>query len=263
MLKSIRVMSQPNHQAEVADLLAWAKARTWFYAFELPDRTSTSTNVSLAVQTFHTARRAVMLDALKRCGNGSTAGLSCLDLASHEGFFSLALARETASVHGIDLNAESVMAAQRMAKLCGINNAAFTVGDALQIGKETTPADFVLLFGLLYHSEEPLRMLRIAAGLARRMLLIETQIAPFDIETNIEWGAYMAFNPVRGLFALVTDAPHREGGPSGFALVPSLRSLTYFLETLGFAQVRVLKGDFAGAEQLARGHRVIVEAVRA
>lgn len=120
-------------------------------------------------------------------------------------------------------------------------------------------ADFVLLYGLIYHLENPIHTLRLAARMARRHLLVETQVFPYDVSGRIEDGHYAWQRAVEGVFSLSVDYPQgREGGSTDLALVPSLNALTFLLRSFGFSRVEVLPPGPEDYEQFRRGSRVIV-----
>jgi hypothetical protein len=92
--------------------------------------------------------------------------------------------------------------------------------------------------------------------------LIETQLAPFDIEGRIEWGTWTTFGDVLGFLTLVRDQDNAEGDLTDLALVPSPGVLKRFLPSLGFARLEVVLPPDARAERLARGSRAVVVAYR-
>lgn len=248
---------------DLQELRDWANQRLWFYKFQLPDGTAPPCSSSPAIQVFHEARRVAMLDVLAAEFGDLRSDIDCIDLSSHEGYFSFALAPFVRSVRGVDVNPDSVNSALRMAALLGLKNVSFAEADIRQLDQEhIAEADFVLLFGLIYHAEDPVRMLRIASGLTKRVLLIETQLSGFEISGEIEWGAYFWQRSIEGHFLVVEDHAGREGGNTGIALVPSPNSLRFLLSKLGFSRIEFVHADFGDAEQLVRRRRAIVAAFR-
>lgn len=237
--------------------------RTWFYRFRLPDGAVTRTDSNQEVLNLHEARRRAMLHVLDLRFPERVREIDAIDLASHEGWFSLELAKRVRRVRGYDINPASVEAAQRVCALFPVANLEFAIADvrAMQ-APGTPPAEFVLLFGLLYHVEDPFRILRIAASLATDTLLIETQLTGWDISGAVEFGSYEWRKPILGWFALVDDDHNREGGTTGVALIPSLEAVRQSLLRLGFVRVQVIDAFNAGAEQLRRGQRAIIAAFR-
>lgn len=246
-----------------AKTLAWAKNRVWFYGFGLPDGSVTATNTTQEVARLHEARRRAMVAVLDRRFGSRLSRIDAIDLASHEGWFSLDLAKRVRAVRGFDVNPESVAAARNMSELLRIENVSFEISDVRDIQTdEVQPASFVLLYGLLYHAEDPIRMLRIAAALTTDTLLIETQVAPWEFTGSVEWGSSESRKPVLGWFALIDDDDNREGGNTGLALVPSIEAIRQALLRLGFARADVVT-DFNGdAEQMRRGQRAVIAGFR-
>jgi Methyltransferase domain len=133
-----------------------------------------------------------------------------IDLACHQGYFSIALAELTQRVTGLDMNAESLADAARIMEAMGIGNVRLQPCNVQEIDtSKIEPADVVLMFGLIYHIEGPLRLLQCAAGWCKDTLLIETQLTPFELETKIEWGSHSHFRDVLGLYSLVDVQENR------------------------------------------------------
>jgi hypothetical protein len=119
--------------------------------------------------------------------------------------------------------------------------------------------DFVLLFGLIYHLEDPIHAIRLASQMCRKHILIETQIFPYDISGGLEDGHYTHIRQIEGVFGLTPDYPHlREGGSTDIALVPSLNALLFLLKAFGFSETLVLPSESDDYEQYRRGKRVII-----
>jgi hypothetical protein len=235
------------------------KNRVWFYEFELPDGSRTRTDIPPEVLAIQTSRREKLRRVIRdRVGDAS--GLTALDIASHEGYFTIELARHFADVHGIEIRPESRHAAEQMSAALGIPNVRYTQADFTRLQYDPTlEADFVLLYGLLYHVENPVHVLRLAARLARTHILVETQVFPYDITGLVEDGHYLWQRRVHGVFSLSLDYPQgREGGSATLALVPSVGALLFLLGEFGFKQVEVIKPDADDYEQFRRGSRVVV-----
>lgn len=236
-----------------------AKERVWFYEFDLPDGSRTRTDIAPEILHIHTSRR----DKLRRVIEQRVPGarqLTALDFASHEGYFSIELARHFASVRGLELRPESLAAARLMTKVLGVGNVEFAAADLQTLQPdERLCADFVLVYGLIYHLENPIHTLRLAAALARKHILVETQVFPYDLSGPIENGSYRSQREVHGVFSLSADAHlTREGGSTDLALVPSLNALVFILRHLGFKDIEVIRPDPDDYEQFRRGARVVV-----
>jgi tRNA (mo5U34)-methyltransferase len=247
---------------DLAALEQWALGREWFYRYQLPSGAVTPGPIE-PILRLHEARRDMMLSVLAERFGDRLSQIDCIDLASHEGFFSFELARRTQSVRGVDVRGDSVEAARKMAVLQGLTNTEFVTRDVNDLSVASfAPADFVLLYGLIYHTEDPVRVLRIASELTRDTLLIETQVTGLELGGGVEWGHYKAHKPIEGMFVVIADDQHREGGTTGIALIPSVSALRFILGRMGFAKVQVIAPPVDEPEQLARGHRVVIAAHR-
>jgi len=240
------------------DDLATIKQRQWFYEFDLPDGTRTVTDIPEAVKLVHTTRRDKLRDVIA-AEVPNAAELTAIDFASHEGYFSLELARHFRSVRGIELRQDSLEAAQLITRTLGVQNIAYEQGNVLDLKPSPEQAaDFVLVYGLLYHLEEPIRALRNAAALSRRHIMIETQVFPYDISGRLEDGYYEWQREVVGMFSLSVDYDRREGGNTDLAIVPSLNALLFLLKHFGFTRTRVIQTGPEDYEQFRRGSRVMI-----
>jgi len=94
----------------MSDLMRTVKEQKWFYEFRLPDGSTTDSYLPPHVRAIHLTRgaRAPPVLAL-RDWSSSTA----LDVACHEGFYSLVLNDYFGSVTGLDKNAGSLNKARQ------------------------------------------------------------------------------------------------------------------------------------------------------
>jgi hypothetical protein len=110
-------------------LLERVRARQWFYEFELPDGTRTRSTLPPGVELIHTTRLALMEKRLDRAVGRECAGLTAVDLACHQGWFALKLARRGFdSILAVDARAEHLADAQLMADVLGVKDAACRCG---------------------------------------------------------------------------------------------------------------------------------------
>ena len=235
------------------------KQRAWFYPFALPDGTTTRCDIAEAIQEIHHTRARHLHSVIARKIADPEAA-TAIDFASHEGFFAVELARHFAQVRGYELRRRSVEAARLIAEVLDVRNVSFTEADltALPFDPDLV-ADFVLVFGLLYHLENPIQLLRLASQMTRTHILIESQVFPYDISGRIENGAYDSQRPFAGVFALTRDFPdRREGGSADLALVPSLNALLFLLRQFGFVEIEVIAPEPHDYEQFRRGSRVMI-----
>ncbi len=235
------------------------KQRKWFYRFDLPDGTSTQSDVPEHILKIHTSRSHHLRQIIQNKVIHSKQ-MTAIDFACHEGFFSIELAKHFAVVHGFEFRTESLTAARLITDLLGVPNVNYVNADLQQMNfKPELGADFVLVFGLIYHMEDPIHVIRLASQFSRRYILIESQVVPYDISGRVEDGSYENQRQTEGVFALVRDYPQAHtGGSTELALVPSLNALLFLLREFGFTEIEVLTPDLDDYEQFRRGSRVIV-----
>lgn len=241
------------------DILKIIKERIWFYEFELPDGTYTETNVPAEILPIHTHRRDRLIDIIHNNIQDSHS-LTAFDLASHEGYYSIAMSPYFKSVTGFEIRDSSRHAATMITEFLNINNVSYVEADLQNMAfVPDQTADLVLLYGLIYHMEDPIHVLRLASQMSRRHILVETQVFPYDINGRIEDGGFSNLRQIEGVFGLAPDySAHREGGSTDVALVPSLNALLYLLRNFGFSNLHVLPSGPGSYEQFTRGQRVIV-----
>ena len=244
------------------DPLGEIRARRWFYEFDLPDGTRTLSGLPAGVESVHTTRRVMLDAALDHAGARDCSGLTAVDLACHQGWFALHLARRNfASILGVDARAGHLEDAALMARVLGIPTFAtrrldIEAAAAADIGEH----DLTLMLGVLYHLENPVRALRLARAVTRRLLVIETQVVP-HMHGLIEWGAEP--RPLQGVFGVVDETPERHAGEAslhGICLAPSAPTLHWMLGRVGFGRVVQIIPPWYGYQQLVRGSRVMFAA---
>jgi len=242
-----------------ASRLQQVKERTWFYEFELPDGSLTKTDVPEAVRPIHTSRRDKLLEVI-RTRVPDARSQTAFDLASHEGYYAVELARHFKTVRGYEIRQSSREAADLISGALGVRNVEYVAADLQTMAFDPAQtADFVLLYGLIYHLEDPIHTLRLACQMARKHILLETQIFPYDVTGQLEDGHYVNQRPIEGVFGLTPDyASRREGGSTDIALVPSLNALLFLLRNFGFPDPVVLPSPDGDYEQFRRGSRVVV-----
>jgi len=236
------------------------KNRIWFYEFDLPDGSRTKSDLPDAVKQIHESRRVRLREIIeeKVAPHERT---TAFDFASHEGYFSIELAKYFGSVTGFELRDESREAAEDITRFLGLSNIDFKKTDlqAPSAFSVPEPADFVLMYGLLYHLENPIITLRLASQFSKKHILIETQVSTFDVSGKIEDGHFQWQRDIQGTFVIAADyLSGREGGSTNIALIPSLRALVFLLQSVGFTHTEVLEPLPNDYEQFARGSRVIV-----
>jgi len=241
------------------DNLDLVKAQQWFYEFTLPDGSTTNSYLPDFVRPIHHTREKALRLFLDEYGKKGTFK-NALDISCHEGYYTLLLANYFEKVVGIDKNADSLEKAKLITDVMGNKNINY-IHTALEDWKDDEPGDFVLCFGLLYHIENPVEIMRKLANLTKKAICIESQILPSDSYMQVEDGCFKKQREIRGTFGLCMDYPTiTEGGLTELALVPSRDALISLLEYFGFVNIRFYKPVEGDYEQFVRGHRVIIYA---
>ncbi len=234
------------------------RARQWFYEFDLPDGTRTRSTLPAGVEKIHATRLEMMEGALDAAVGKDCSALTAVDLACHQGWFALHLARRGfKSIVAVDARAEHLADAQLMADVLGVRTLRPVQLDieearAEQIGTH----DVTLMLGLLYHLENPVRALRLARAVTRRVLLIESQVVP-HVSGVVDWGSWQFQRHMVGNFGIIdeTEETHApEAAIRGICLAPSIPALEWLLGRVGFARVERLLPPAGGHEQLV-GHK--------
>ncbi|WP_376691813.1 class I SAM-dependent methyltransferase [Wenzhouxiangella sp. EGI_FJ10409] len=241
-------------------------AREWFYPFELPSGRVTPTYNDGQLDPVHATRLRMMNQMLDWTWGRELDGLRAVDLGCHQGFFAASLAqRGCREVLGIDARQSLVDDSNLMASALGLDNLRAVQSDIHAVDAERLGRfDIVLMFGLLYHLEDPVGALRIAHALTGRLCLIETQVAP-HMAGPVDFGHHTCVKDMKGCFGIVdeTDATHvDEAGTRGICLLPSTPALLWILGKIGFKRVGLVKPPPDAYEQLSTGKRVMVAAFR-
>lgn len=246
----------------MTDLVARALGHKWFYPYVLPDGRKLPSSHDGRVDAIHTTRSR-MLDAwLDREFAGDRLDLKALDIACHQGYFSIQLARAGfGRVDAADVRQEHIDDVDLLRGIYALGNLHTQRCDVFEMN-DPAAHDLVLMFGLLYHLENPVGALRKARALTRDAFVIETQVVP-HLSGMIDWGSYEYVRPLKGCFGIIdeideTHAP--EASVTGVCLAPSTEGLLWLLHAVGFSHAEVLPVPDDGYEQLRHGKRVMVAA---
>jgi ubiquinone/menaquinone biosynthesis C-methylase UbiE len=241
----------------------------WFYEFDLGPLGRTKSLLPPEVRPIHATRLLMINDVIDR--NFPTERLqaiSCLDVACHEGFFSVELAkRGVKRVLGVDVREESLIKAQYVRDVLGLHSLEFRKLNAEQVKPETVGEfELTLFLGLLYHLENPILCLRNVYAVTKDLCILETQVID-DIAGSTEWGARAWTRDFQGVLALIDETPefnakNRETGATPLAICPSRKALVKMLEHVGFKRVEYIEPPVGAYEQFARGRRVVCAAYK-
>ena len=248
----------------MSTLIDQVRSREWFYAYELPDGSTAPTYHGFDIQPIHDTRWRMLDECITQRLGADRSGLSAIDLASHQGWFAVNLARSGfGSVLGVDARESHVEDSSLIGSVYGLDRLSFSQGDVHELDAQATGTfDLVLMLGLLYHLENPVGALRACRELCSGLCVIETQVVP-GLGGYVDYGSYQYVKELKGSFGVVdeTDETHGpEASITGICLVPSLDALVWILRKVGFSRVDVLTPPEDAYEQLRYHKRVMVAA---
>jgi tRNA (mo5U34)-methyltransferase len=251
-----------NSTDTALDLEERVLSQDWFYDFALPSGRRTKLYIPDVVEHIHRTRRDMMLAELEPLLSQHPQQLTAIDVASHQGWFSLELAKRCSSVLGIEYQHRHVESATLMAQCLKAKNVQF-VEDNIETmtPSKYEPADIVINFGLMYNLENPIGALRRCREMTRKVLLIETQCTILDLEGKVDSGDWTATNYMHGYWGVFAGNPENiDGSASDIVFYPSPKGLCWTLSRLGFRDVRILVPPVGAYQQLATGKRIMVAA---
>ncbi|MGA8276687.1 MAG: DUF1698 domain-containing protein [Rhodanobacteraceae bacterium] len=238
--------------------------KTWFYPFKLPSGRTSPTYDGGALDAVHATRLGMLEGVLEARYGSSLAGSNAIDIACHQGYFATKLAERGADdVLAIDARAEHVADATLIRDALGLTKLRIMQADVHALDPAALGQfDVVLMFGLIYHLENPIGALRVARALTRGVCIVETQIVP-GLSGMVDYGSYRFVRPLKGSFGIIDETGETHGpeaSTTGICLVPSLDALFWILHKVGFASVDLVPPPEDAYEQLRHGKRVMVAA---
>ena len=241
----------------------------WFYDFDLGVHGRTESKLPVEVRPIHTTRLQMIntvLDAYFKTASAKT--IACIDIACHEGFYSIEVAkRGLKRVLGIDIRDDSLAKGRFVAEKLQLNNTEFKHMNAEDVKPESVGMFEISFFlGLLYHVENPMLCLRRAASVTKDLCILETQVID-EVTGATEWGHKTWIHPYQGVLALIDEtldfeAANHEMGATPLATCPDRRGLVTMLKHAGFPRVEFVTPPEGAYEQLARGKRVVCAAYK-
>ncbi len=255
IFKSMRIhTSMPAEQA--AERLH--KLGPWFYPFVF----QTGAKAEILDQSalvIHQSRASGIFPLLDRHFQGRWPNVSCLDIACHEGWFSLQIAQRGArSVRGIDVRPERIEKANFIREAGGFTNVKFEVGDFFSLSPERDGTfDLTLFLGIFYHLEDPVRGFRQARALTREVCAIEGQVIRHQGKIMSGWRRK---DDVRsGPACAVIDAdPNHIAPGAAVCVVPSLEALQHIIRAAGFSRTELVQAKPGMHEQYLSLDRVML-----
>jgi len=237
-------------------------AQKWFYDFVLPSGRRTSLYIPDEIEHIHRTRRDMMLSELAPLFAADPNELTAIDVASHQGYFSLELARRCKSVRGLEYQKRHIESAELIASVLNVSNVSF-IQENIECAAPNShePADIVINFGLMYNLENPIGALRRCREMTKRVLLIETQCTILSMEGAIDSGHHSGTNYMHGYWGVFAGNPENiDGSASDIVFYPSPNGLVWVLRRLGFKDVRILTPPPGAYQQIATGKRIVVAA---
>ncbi len=240
------------------------KQREWFYSFDLPDGSTSKSYGTGELDAIHDTRSQMLDAVLNTHYPNGLSGKTAVDLACHQGYFSVHLAKAGIdSVLSIDARAEHVADTELISRVLDLPTIKTLQSDVHNLDTESLGShDIVLCLGLIYHLEDPIGALRKARALCKDVCIIETQVVP-GMTGNVDWGNYKFVKPLHGIFGIIDETYETHGleaSITGICLAPSTEGLLWILKNIGFSRVELLEPPENAYEQLKFGKRVMVAA---
>ena len=230
----------------------------WFYRFEFNDGVHTESFADQNALGIHESRVACIFPFLDRYFEGRWHGVSCLDVACHEGWFTFQIAQRGARLaRGIDIRPDRIERANFIKEAGSFANTGFDVRDLFTLNPAQDGVyDLTLFLGIFYHLEDPVRGFRTVRALTRDVCVIEGQVARFNETISTAWGNKQDIRS--GPACAVIDADtHHASNPAGICLVPSLDALRKMILAAGFQRLEFVHPTSSLHEQFVNLDRVI------
>lgn len=230
----------------------------WFYDFRFANGAAATVR-SEAVRGIRDTKPDLIFPHLDHMFRDRWGEIDCLDMACHQGWFSVQTAlRGPRRVHGIDVREEHVDRAKLISDLAGLDNTSFEQRNLFELDPERDGAyDLTLFLGILYHLDDPVRSLRLARQMTRELCVIETQVARAAPELEYVWGSDLS---IRTGFPIAVGrvGPRHVAEGTDMTLVPTLKALYYILYAVGFSRIQLAVPPFSAYEQYVNYDRVVV-----
>jgi hypothetical protein len=171
-------------------------------------------------------------EAIFRANQEVFHGARVLDIASHDGRWSLAaLKTGAASVVGIEARGELVAAArENLKQYCGETaDYDFIAGDVFDVLRRTDKFDVVLCLGFLYHTIRYSELMKGIRDVGPRYLIIDTTVIPGEKRPYV----HLRSEPP-DLGGSAVEDPYSHGGETIVGR-PSVAALELLLDTYGFS----------------------------
>lgn len=229
----------------------------WFYPFTFTNGAQTAYD-DPAVTAIHETRAAAIFPHLDRLYGHRWPETDVLDIACHEGWFTLQTAmRGARSVRGVDVRPDHIAQAEWVREVAGLTNVSFVVSDLYDLDPAML-GTFPLVFfiGVFYHLEDPMRALRVARSLTREVCVLEGQVARPQV--LIAGQGPVGREHIGPGVAVFTGEPTHAHRPSGIVMVPTLDALGLMLMHAGFREAHLVLPALDAYEAMRTMDRAIL-----
>ena len=160
-----------THREMVARI---AELGPWFYPFDLGNGLRTQSAIPPEVAGIFQTRLEMVNQLVESHFGARLPEISCLDVGCHEGFYTMAMARQgMRRVVGMDVREINLRKARFVAEALGIANISFQQGNCEQLrAEEIGQYDLVLFLGILYHLENPMLCLRNVRSVTKELCIV-------------------------------------------------------------------------------------------
>lgn len=235
---------------EAKDILQSAKY--WHYRFTFPWGETVPGKPGWGERV--EKRKRHFFKALVDRYDGTLEGKLVYDLGCCQGYWSFAAKSAGALYcHGIDASASFVKEAEAAKFILGMGGCEFSQGDLERAScwKGLEPKDITLLLGCLYHTTDPIYVLRKAMKMTRETIVIDGEVVPSH---EAIW------KTVKRTPGEPTTANSRL--KSNLRTIPSVRALLALLQDGGFTKLEVLEPSKEMPEDYHKGTTASIIAVR-
>ncbi len=227
----------PSRLSKTDTDIELGKYMDWFYSFPFINGAVNQLQ-DTTLQNIHNTRAELVFPLLDEIFKEKWISTRCLDLACHQGWFTMQTAlRGTSDITGLDIRKEHIEKANLIKDISGLKNISFMEENLYNIkANEYGKFDIVFFLGILYHIDSPLEALRIVRSLTKNICVIETQVARSAPELECAWGSNPVLFKGPGIALVESDEAHAEGGRA-ITMVPTLDALYQMLYSVGFSRV--------------------------
>ncbi len=204
---------------------------------------------------------------IEACG-GSLAGKTVLDVACNCGGFSVEAARlNCASVLGIDIVPHYIEQANFMRRALELDQVEFKIMNIADIDQDMGTFDVTFFFGILYHLENPVDIMRRIASVTGQYILVDTSVLRLPKITQrlvpkSLWSMNIPERPSKEFKGIGTNQWRSESSVVEF--YPTEDAVVDLLEFVGFTTVEKIEPTQKGLEKrYYTGDRVTYLASRA